>query len=175
MVYMSARLSSSVRLPLFALSLASLVNLLWPTGSWGQSAAGSTVTTQIPKQRQPREVLQLHQLEQYSTNAADLLLACDDNLSKSSLTLKPCHNPHTKQLVQTDSPPKNEDEGSILQPTKDRLRINFGEENPRSFTFGFGSRIGEPTALQGERDNGLSRHPPKDWRLFPLVSFSSKG
>ena len=150
---MSTTFSPSALLRLFTLGSASvLVNLLGTTVVWGQSVASSALTTQTPlvsKQEQNLSGLQLHQLKEASTNAADLFSTCNQELSKISDTdFKSDLN--SDCLAQTDSQTEGEDEESnILQPTKDRLRIELQKGDTEGFTFGFGSLVGEPTALQG--------------------------
>ncbi len=128
-------------------------------------------TSPISKQTQPSSVTQLHQLERPSTNADDLLLTCDTDWSKIS-------NAELKSYcqAQTDSTTKSKDEESnILEPTKDRLRINFGDKDPRAFTFGFGSRIGDPTALQGGTRRKVVSTSAQRLAAFPVGGHLQQG
>ncbi len=178
---MSTIFTRSAWLKLFALSsLSVLANLLGATVVWGQSTDSSTSTTKtspILKQTQSSLVPQLHQLEQPTTNAADLLLNCDNELSKISHTSFKCNlQAQTEQLDQTDfTTEREEEESNLLQPTKDRLRINFGNEDPDAFIFGFGSKIGEPAALQGGRRVRVSSTISQLDVVFPVGGFLQQG
>lgn len=120
---MSIIFSSSVWVKLVTLTLtSSLANLFVTTVVWGQSSASSNVhkpISQFSQQIQRDSVRQSHQLEKYSTSAADLLLTCDNDLSKiSHLSFKSYCQSQAEQLAQTDSKPEGEEEESqILEPT----------------------------------------------------------
>ena len=168
---MSTSFSPSAWLGLFTLGSASvLVNLLGTTVVLGQSVASSAVprqTSQISKQTQ---------LEKYSTNAADLHLTCDNDLSKNNhLSFQSSCQAQTEHLAQNDSKTEVEEEGRILGPTKDRLRIKFGDQDPHAFTFGFGSRIGEPAALQGGRRVRVSNTISQRIAVFPVGGYFQQG
>ncbi len=149
------RFSSSAWLWLFNIGSASfLANLLGATVVWGQSTTNSVLNSQtsgISKQIQPSLVPRLHQLDQPSTNADDLFLSCNKEVSEISNTNFKFHCQNQgEQIAQNNSKTEREqEESNILQPTKDRLRIELQKGDSRAFTFGFGSQIGEPTALQG--------------------------
>ena len=167
--------SSSAWLWLFTLGSASaLVNLLGTNVVWGQSAASSALTRQtspIAKQTQPSSIPKLHQLEQLSTNAVDLLPTCDIDLSKIS-------NNNFKSYCQAQTNSTNDsqdDKSNLLEPTKDRLRINFGDKDPRAFNFGFGSRIGEPTALQGGTRRKVVSTSAQRLAAFPVAAHFEQG
>ena len=86
-----------------------------------------------------------------------------------------CQN-QAEQLAQTDAQTESEDEKSnILEPTKDRLRINFGDKEPRAFTFGFGSRIGDPTALQGGTRRKVVSTSAQRLAAFPVGGYLQQG
>ena len=144
---------------------ACLANLLWSVVVWGQSATSSS---QISKQT---EDYSIPQLQKYSTTAADLLLICDRDLLKTNhLSFQ------SYCQAQTDSQTeKEEEESRIIEPTKDRLRIFFGDEDPYAFTFGFGSKIGEPAALQGGKRVKVSNTIAQRLAFFPVGGFLQQG
>ena len=167
--------SSSARLWLLILGSSSfLANLFGTTVVWGQSPASTALTVQtspIEQQTQSSSVPQLHQLERPSTNAEDLLRTCNTDLSKIT-------NSDFKSYcqAQTDSKTESQDEKSnILDPTKDRLRINFGGKDPHAFTFGFGSRIGDPTALQGGTRRKVVSTSAQRLAAFPVGAHLQQG
>ena len=165
---MSTIFSSSAWLRLFTLGTTSfLANLLWTTAAWGQSAVSSASTTQtslILPQTQPGSIPQLHQLEQPSTSAADLLPTCDNDLPESEFTsLKSPCQAQTEQLAQ------------VIEPTEDRLRIAAEDEDPRAFLVGIGSEIGEPTALKGTTRLGAVTTTGQVDLIFPVAGFLKQG
>ena len=162
------QISTSAWLPLFTLGTTSiLANLLWITAVWGQSAFSSASTRQtslISTQIQPDLVPQLDQLESASTNAADLLSTCDNNLLKTEeISLQSHCQAQTKQLAQ------------VVEPTEDRLRIGINNEDPRAFTFGIGSQIGEPTALKGPTRLGAVETIGQKDLVFPIAGYLQQG
>ena len=168
---MSTIFFSSAWLRLFSLgclgSASFLANLLWTTVVWGQSAASSAATTQnsfTSKQTQHSLAQQFPQLEPSSTNAADLLPICENDSSEISHTSFKFHcQAQTEQLAQ------------IVEPTEDRLRLYAGDEDPNAFIFGLGSRIGEPTALQGvTRLRSVTTSAQIDL-VFPVAGFLQQG
>ena len=165
---MSTMFCSSAWLYLLTLGSASfLASLLWTTVAWGQSTAREASTTQIsPSSQQTKRssVPRLHQLEQFSTLAADLLPPCDRDLSEISRASfqSPCQA-QTEQLAQ------------IVDPTKDRLRIGSEDEDPRAFNFGIGSQIGEPTALKGTTRIGAVTTTGQVDLFFPVAGFLQQG
>ena len=164
--------SSSVWAWLFTLASAScLANLLCSTVVWGQSVPSSPVATansQIAKQSQ---------LQQYSTSAADLLPTCNNDLSTTNHLSFPSHcQAQSKPPVQTGSQAKNQNQQSqIIEPTKDKFRLNFGNQDPHAFTFGFGTRIGEPSALQSGRRARVSNTLGQRLPFFPVGGFLQQG
>ena len=175
---MSTKLTLLGRLIPLTLNSASFVaNLLWTTCVWGQSSAMQD--SPLSEQTDQGSVLKLYQLEKPSTKAADLLHTCvqehdpsevSDNKVKSS-----CQD-QTKKIAQTDSSGEKEDgESGILQPTKDRLQINFGDRDPDAFNWGLGSLIGEPTALQGGTRLKASPTVGQIDAIFPVGGHLVKG
>ncbi len=167
--------SSSAWLWLLTLgSTSALVNLLGTNVVWGQSAASSALTRQtspIAQQTQSSAIPKLHQLEQLSTHAVDLLPACDIDLSKIS-------NNNFKSYCQAQTNSTNDsqdDRSNLLEPTNDRLRIYFGDEYTRAFSFGFGSRIGEPTALQGGTRSKVVSTSAQSLLAFPVAGHLEQG
>ncbi len=117
----------------------------------------------------------------FSTKATDLLPSCPKIYSDSTIienntkTKSSCENKN-QTIAQTDS----NDNGSniiegILQPTKDRLQINFNERDPYSFNWGLGSLIGEPTALQGGTRLKASPTVGQIDVVFPIGGYIEKG
>ena len=165
---MSTIFSSSAWLRLFNLGAASfLTNLLWTTVVWGQSTASSASNTQISPslpETKASSILQLDQLEQYSTSAADLFPTCDHDISETSHASFPSHcQAQTEQLAQ------------IVEPTEDRLRIGSEDEDPKAFNFGIGSRLGEPTALKGPTRIGAVTTSGQIDLVFPIAGFLQQG
>lgn len=157
-----------------------LVNLLWSTVVWGQSSVSSGSNTQtfpIAKEKQYPSVPELQELKIHSTSAADLLLTCDNDLSKiSHLSFKSYCQSQAEQLAQTDSKPEGEEEESqILEPTNDRFRIQIGNDNPNGFNFGIGSRIGEPNALQAATRRKVVSTSAQTATFLPVQGFIEQG
>ena len=64
---------------------------------------------------------------------------------------------------------------SILTPTGDRLRVEFGNGDSGGFTYGFGSQLPEPTALVGgTRTQTLSATAQRDL-FFPIAGYLQQG
>ena len=149
-------------------STSLLANLLWTTVVWGQTAPSSASTTEtalISPQIQDNNLLpQLHQPEPASTNAADLLPACDNNLSGISQTGFKSHCQAPTELL-----------AQIVDTTEDKLKIDFVERDPRAFTFGIGSELGEPTALQGPTRLPVSAAIGQVITVFPVAGFLKQG
>ena len=166
-------MSTSAWLRWFTLGAAScLAHLLWATAVWGQSASSSVPTRQtalMSPQTQHSSGAQFSQLEPPSTKAADLLPPCDRDLSEiSHVNVKKSDCPAqvqapTKQLAQ------------VVTPTEDRLRIGAEDEDPRAFTFGIGSEIGEPTALKGPTRLGAVETIGQKDLVFPVAGFLQQG
>lgn len=156
-------------LKLLTLGSASfLANLLWTTVVWGQSAASSASTTEtsliLPERQDISSVPRLHQLQLPSTNATDLLPTCDNDLSEiSNPSIKSHCQAQTKLLAQ------------IVETTEDRLKINFTSADPRAFTFGLGSEIGEPTALKGPTRLEVTEAIGQPLTDFPVAGFLQQG
>lgn len=155
-------------------SACCFANLLWTTVVWGQSAT----PTSFPSQK-TRNYLDTSfgQLELLSTSAADLLFICNANSSevnRSSSNFN-CES-KTEWIVQTDSKVESEDKPiNILEPSKDEFRINFGNDDPRAFTFGLGSQLGEPTALQGQSRRKVVSTSAQTLTFFPIQGFIKQG
>ena len=167
--------SSSAWLWLFTLGSASLIaNLLGATVVWGQSvvsSASNSQTSPIEQQTQSSSIPQLHQLDRSSTNAADLLPTCDIDLSKISST-----DFKSDCQAQTNSTKDSQDEKSnLLEPTKDRLRINFETKIPMLSPLVLVRELVNLLLYKEEPDAKLFPHQPKDFLLFPLVLIFSKG
>ena len=62
-----------------------------------------------------------------------------------------------------------------LTPTRDRVRIELGREKPWSTTYGFGTRLGEPSALFG--GTRIKTVPANEQRalVFPIAGFVRQG
>jgi outer membrane protein insertion porin family len=105
--------------------------------------------------------------------------SCDTNEKSAPVTsLKGTWSEFNHEAIaQTDSSTdKNEDgESGILQPTKDRLLINFGGSDPYSFNVGLGSRIGRPTALLGGTRLRASSTIGQIIPVFPVGGHIEKG
>jgi outer membrane protein insertion porin family len=76
-------------------------------------------------------------------------------------------------LASIDSPASDTpSQGEIIEPTRDRLRIQFGSaEDNRRFNFGFGSRIGIPSALQGPTRRKVVPTSATQLVVFPVPGF----
>ena len=170
---MLSLLTVSGWLRLLTLGSASFVaNLLWTTVILGQSTASSASTTETtetslisPQVQDISSVPQLHQLELPSTNATDLLPACDNDLSDISNASFESHCQAQTELLLAQ----------IVETTEDRLKINFVAEDPRAFTFGIGSEIGEPTALKGPTRLEVTEAIGQPLTLFPVAGFLQQG
>ena len=179
---MSIVFFSSACTRLFILStIACLANLLRANIVWGQFSPNSNSTTLIPsiaEEKQNLSIPKLQQFRQYSTNAADLLLTCNyDDLLKVKHDSPEfyCKAPSEK-LVQNNSTIENEPaESNILQPTNDRFKIQIGNNDPKAFNFGLGSKIGEPTALQGATRKTVVSASAQKVNILPIQGFIEQG
>ena len=176
---MSTRSTLSAGLLSFTLgSISLLVNLTWVSAAWGQSTAISNPSSEdslVAKQTEQGLVLQLDQLEQPSTKAGDLFADCNHDLSEvDDSDIESTCQKHKEQIAQADSSQQGEG-GGILQPTKDRFKIEFAERDPYGFNFGIGSLIGEPTVLRG--GSRLKPSPTVEQILtaFPVGGHLEKG
>lgn len=135
-------------------------NLVWISAVWGQSTLSSTAigeTASPTKEKQALSIQEFQEKERNSKSAADLLTSCDRNASKMSQI-------DLKSNCQAQ-----------IEPSRDRLRINIGNENPRGFSFGFGSQIGEPTALQGETRPKVVFPRAETLGLFTVILYLQQG
>lgn len=74
-----------------------------------------------------------------------------------------------------ETAPSQSDSGSGLEPTRDRLQLGFGSDDPRGFTYGFGSLLVEPTVLfGGTRIQTVSAEAQRDL-FFPIRGYVQQG
>ena len=128
----------------------SVITLFWATTVWGQplgqkdafSSNLSTETENFPAESRPRET--------YSTSAEDLLF-----------------NPDEGKLISQDNPTSESADEKRVDPfsksSGGQLRIELTDPN-KPFTFGFGSIIGYPDALNGPTRKSLDV-PQQETRL----------
>lgn len=160
---------------------ACLTNLLGATVVWGQFSINSdsnTKTAPISQEQQYSSVPKLQEFRQdYSTNAADLLVACNHDLSKLKHNgLKFYCEIQAKELAQHDSTIKSEPaESQILQPTNDRFKIQTGNDDPNGFKFGLGSKVGEPNALQAATRRKVVSTSAQTVAFLPIQGFFEQG
>lgn len=167
---MSTIFSSLIFTIIFASCLA---NLLWSTVVWGQSVTNSV---SIAKEKQYPSESELPEFRQYSTRAADLILTCSDLLKISQLSYKSYCQSQTEHLVQTDSKTESEEkESQILEPTKDRFKIQIGNNDPNGFNYGLGSKIGEPTVLLGLTRRQIVSTSGQRLSILPIQGFLQQG
>lgn len=128
-------------------------NLVWISVAWGQSTVNST---ELPR-KQALSIQEFQQKQPSSNNAVDLLPGCWQDSSKiSPIDLQ------SKCQAQRE-------------PSSDRFGINFGRENTRGFSFGFGSQIGEPTALTGETRRKVVAPQAETLGLLPALFYLQQG
>ncbi len=74
-----------------------------------------------------------------------------------------------------DSAESTEPSAFDLTPTRDRVRIELGREKPWGFSYGFGTRLGEPNALfGGTRIKTVPANEQRDL-FFPIAGFLRQG